>query len=60
MNNQLKTTFVILAVAIAAVFIANTVLVTTTQAFAVKKERLKEEAGVRKVRNNLPGQKRHL
>jgi hypothetical protein len=32
MNNQLKTTFALLAVAIAAVFIANTVLVTTTEA----------------------------
>ena len=46
MNNQSNAiAFVILAVAIAAVFIANTMLVTTTQAFAVKKERLKEEAG---------------
>ena len=32
MNNQLKTTFALLAVAIAAVFIANTVLVTTAEA----------------------------
>jgi hypothetical protein len=46
MNNQSKaTTFVVLTVAIAAVLIANTVLVTTTDAFAIKKERLKEEAG---------------
>ena len=46
MNNQSNaTTFMILTVAIVAVFIANTVLVTTTEAVAVKKERLKEEAG---------------
>ena len=47
MNNQSKITFVVLAVAIAAVFIANSVLITTTEAFAVKKERIKE-AGVKK------------
>ena len=32
MNNQLKTTFALLAVAIAAIFIANIVLITTAEA----------------------------
>jgi hypothetical protein len=45
MNSQSKTMFALLAVAVAAVFIANTVLVTTTEAFAVKKERIKEAGG---------------
>jgi hypothetical protein len=49
MNNQSKTTFVVLAVAIAAVFIANTVLITTTEAFAVKKERIKEAGGKKRL-----------
>jgi hypothetical protein len=50
MNNQSKTTFVVLALAVAAVFIVNTVLVTTTEAFAGveklagKKEKIKELA----------------
>ena len=44
MNNQSKTTFVVLAVAIATVFIASTVLVIT-EAEAKRKIRLAEEAG---------------
>ena len=44
MNSQSKTTFVVLAVAVAAVFIASTVLVTT-EAEAKRKIRLAEEAG---------------
>ena len=46
MNNQSKTTFVVLAVAIAAVFIASAVLVTT-EAEAKRKIRLVEEALLR-------------
>ena len=46
MNNQSKTTFVVLAVAITAVFIASAVLVTT-EAEAKKKRRLVEEALLR-------------
>lgn len=46
MNNQSKTTFVVLAVAVAAVFIASAVLVTT-EAEAKKKRRLVEEALLR-------------
>ena len=53
MNSQSKTTFVVLAVAVAAVFIASTVLVTT-EAEAKKKIRrqlaeivLEEETAVR-------------
>jgi hypothetical protein len=50
MNNHSKAiTFVVLVLAIAAVFIANTVLVTTTQAFAVKKERIKEAGGKKRI-----------
>lgn len=42
MNNQSKTTtFVVLVVAIAAVFIANTVLVTTAEASKLVKEKIK-------------------
>jgi hypothetical protein len=44
MNSQSKTTFVVLVVTIAAVFIASTVLVTT-EAEAKRKIRLAEEAG---------------
>ena len=44
MNNRSKTMFVVLAVAIATVFIASTVLVTT-EAEAKRKIRLAEEAG---------------
>jgi hypothetical protein len=46
MNSQSKTTFVVLAVAIAAVFIASAVLVTT-EAEAKRKIRLVEEALLR-------------
>src|SRR5215217_9014103 len=46
MNSQSKTTFVVLAVAIAAVFIASAVLVTT-KAEAKRKIRLVEEALLR-------------
>jgi hypothetical protein len=46
MNSQSKTTFVVLAVAVAAVFIASTVLVTT-EAEAKRKIRLVEEAILR-------------
>ena len=46
MNNQSKTTFVVLAVAVAAVFIASAVLVTT-EVEAKKKRRLVEEALLR-------------
>ena len=46
MNNQFKTTFVVLAVAVAAVFIASAVLVTT-EAEAKRKKKLVEEAILR-------------
>ena len=46
MNSQSKTTFVVLAVAVVAVFIASVVLVTT-EAEAKKKRRLAEEAILR-------------
>jgi hypothetical protein len=40
-NNQSKTTFVVLAVAVAAVFMASTLLVTTTE--ATPKKQVAEE-----------------
>ena len=46
MNSQSKTTFVVLAVAVAAVFIASTVI-ATTEAEAKRKKRLAEEAILR-------------
>jgi hypothetical protein len=42
MNSQLKTTFVVLAVAVAAVFIASTVLVTTEAEAKKKRKELAE------------------
>jgi hypothetical protein len=47
MNSQWKTTFVVLAVAIAAVFIASTVFVTTEAEAKRKKGTLVEEALIR-------------
>src|SRR5215212_5871974 len=47
MNNQSKTTFVVLAVAVAAVFIASTVLVTTEAEAKKKRKELVEQIAVR-------------
>src|SRR6266487_2669553 len=46
MNSQSKATFVVLAVAVAAVFIASTALVTTTTEAAPKKKLAREKGGI--------------
>ena len=55
MNKQSKTIFIVLAVAIETVFIANTVLSISVEASKLVKEKLRG-----KVRNELPGVRRHL
>ena len=55
MNKQSETIFIVLAVAIGTVFIANTVLSTSVEASKLVKEKIKGKA-----RKELPGVRQHL